>query len=166
MLNNINITLNGITNLLEDLKPHKSPGPDNLGPQLLKELAEDIAPLLLMIFRKSLATGQVPDDWRTANVTPAFKKGQKYQAENFWPILLTSACFKIMEHVIANQIMNQGEKNSILYPLQHGYRRDRSCEMQLIEFIDDRSNNLQNNQQTDILFMDFAKLLTRFVTAS
>ena len=119
-----------------------------------------------MIFRKSLATGQVPDDWRTANVTPAFKKGQKYQAENFWPILLTSACFKIMEHVIANQIMNQGEKNSILYPLQHGYRRDRSCEMQLIEFIDDRSNNLQNNQQTDILFMDFAKLLTRFVTAS
>ena len=78
VLDNINITLNGITKLLKDLKPSKSPGPDNLGPRLLKELAEDIAPLLLMIFRKSLATGEVPDDWRTANVTPAFKKGQKY----------------------------------------------------------------------------------------
>ena len=32
VLDNINITLNGITKLLKDLKPSKSPGPDNLGP--------------------------------------------------------------------------------------------------------------------------------------
>ena len=113
VLDNINITLNGITKLLKDLKPNKSPGPDNLGPRLLKELAEDIAPLLLMIFHKSLATGEVPDDWRTANVTAAFKKGQKYQAENYRPISLTNACCKIMEHVIASQIMNHGEMNNI-----------------------------------------------------
>ena len=110
-----------------------------------------------MIFRKSLATGEVPDDWCTANVTPAFKKGQKYQAENCRPISLTRICCKIMEHVLASQIMSHGEKNKILYPLQHGSRRGRSCETQLIEFIDDLSKNLQNNQQTDVLVMDFAK---------
>ena len=49
-----NITLNGITKLRKDLRPNKSPGPDNLGPPLLKELAEGIAYLLLMIFRNSL----------------------------------------------------------------------------------------------------------------
>ena len=123
VLDNINITLNGITKLLKDLKPNTSPGPDNLGPRLLKELAEDIAPLLLMIFHKSLATGEVPDDWRTANVTPAFKKGQKYQTENYRPISLTSVYCKIMEHVVASQIMNHREKNNILYPLQHDFRR-------------------------------------------
>ena len=32
VLDIINITLNGITKLLKDLKPNKSPGPDNLGP--------------------------------------------------------------------------------------------------------------------------------------
>ena len=110
-----------------------------------------------MIFRKSVATGEVPNDWRTANVTPAFKKEQKYQTENYRPISLTTVCCKIMEHVIASQIMNNGEQNNILYPLQHGFRRGRSCETQLIEFIDDLSNNLQNNQQTDVLVMDFAK---------
>ena len=108
-----------------------------------------------MIFHKSLATGEVLDDWRTANVTPAFKKGQKYQTENYRPISLNSVYCKIMEHVVASQIMNHREKNNILYPLQHDFRRGRSCETQLIEFIDDLSNNLQNNQQTDI--MDFAK---------
>ena len=48
-------------------------------------------------------------------------------------------------------------KNNILYPLQHGFRRGRSCETQLIEFIDDLSKNLENNQQIDVHVMDFAK---------
>ena len=166
VLDDIDITLNGIKKLLKDLNPNKSPGPDNIGPRVLKELAEDIAPLLLMIYRKSLDTGEVPEDWRTANVTPAFKKGQKYQAENYRPISLTSVCCKIVEHVITSQIMNHGENNNILYPLQHGFRRGRSCETQLIEFIDDLSSNLQKNQQTDVIIMDFAKALVKFVRAS
>ena len=157
MLNNINITFNGITKLLNGLKPNKSPESYNLGPRLLKELAEDIAPLLLMILHKSLATGEVPDDWHTANDTTAFKKRKKYQAENYRPISLTSICCKIMEHVIASQIMNNGQKEDILYPLQHGFRRGRSCGTQLIEFVDDLSNNLHTNQQTDVFVMDFAK---------
>ena len=49
------------------------------------------------------------------------------------------------------------KKNNILYPLQHGFRKGRSCETQLIEFVDDISKNLQEGRQTDILIMDFAK---------
>ena len=138
------------------MNPNKSPGPDNLGPRVLKELTEDISPILLMIFRRLLKTGEIPEDWRTANVIPVYKKGQKYQADNYRPISLASMCCKIMEHVIASQIMNHGEENDILYPLQHGFRRGRSCETQLIEFIDDLSSNLQGNQKTDVLVMDFA----------
>ena len=62
-----------------------------------------------------------------------------------------------MEHILASNIMSHGENNNILYPLQHGFRRGRSCETQLIEFIDDLSSNLEEGQQTDILIMDFAK---------
>ena len=50
VLDDINITLNGIIKLLKNLNPNKSPGPDNLGPRVLNELAEDIAPILLMFF--------------------------------------------------------------------------------------------------------------------
>ena len=114
-----------------------------------------------MIYRKSLDTGEEPEDWQTANVTPAFKKGQKYQAENYRPTSLTSVCCKIMEHVITSQIMNHGENNNILYPLQHGFRTGRSCYTQLIEFIGDLSSNLQKNQQTDVLIMDFAKAIDK-----
>ena len=99
----------------------------------------------------------MPDDWRTANVTPVYKKGQKYLADNYRPISLTSVCCKIMEHIIASQIMNHGESDNILYPLQHGFRRGRFCETQLIEFIDDLSSSLQEGKQVDMLIMDFAK---------
>ena len=118
MLDHVDITLNGIKKLLKDLNSNKSPVPDTFGPRVLNKLAEDIAPLLLMIYQKSMDIGEVPEDWRTANVTPAFKKEQKNQAKNYRPISLTSVCCKIMEHVITSQIMNHGENSNILYLLQ------------------------------------------------
>ena len=99
----------------------------------------------------------LPDDWRIANVSPVYKKGQKSLAENYRPISLTSVCCKTMEHILASKIMKHGEENNILYPLQHGFRKGHSCETQLIEFVDDISKNLQEGQQTDILILDFAK---------
>ena len=45
----------------------------------------------------------------------------------------------------------------ILYPLQHGFRRNRSCETKLIELIDNITLNMSTKKQTDVLIMDFSK---------
>ena len=66
-----------------------------------------------------------------------------------------------MEHIQASNIMSHGEHNSILYPLQHGFRKGRSCKTQLIEFMDDFTSNLEEGHQTDILIMDFAKAFNK-----
>jgi hypothetical protein len=110
----------------------KLPDRENHSPRLLKELSSEIAPLLQLVYQKSLDTSCVPEDWRKANVTPIYKKGPKYLAENYRPVSLTSVCCKIIEHVLARNIMRHGEDNGILYQLQHGFRRNRSCETQLI----------------------------------
>jgi hypothetical protein len=65
----------------------------------IKELATHISPLLQLIFQKSPDTDVVPDDWRIANVSPVYKKGQKSLAENYRPISLTAVCCKAMEHI-------------------------------------------------------------------
>ena len=83
-----NITTNGITKLLKNLNPYKAQGPDNLSPRILKELADEISPLLQLIYTKSLDTGEVPADWRTANVSPVYKKGLKSAAVRSWSISL------------------------------------------------------------------------------
>ena len=71
----INISQNGLLKLLKNLKPGKTAGPDRLKPLLLRELREEIAPIIKVIFDRSLQTGKLPADWMTANVMPVFKKG-------------------------------------------------------------------------------------------
>ena len=153
----LHITENGVLKLLQRLNPNKASGPDNIRPRILKELSSEIAPILTIIFNTSLATGEVPSDWRSANVSPVYKKGERYKAENYRPISLTSVCCKIMEHVVTSHIMSHADRHSILYPLQHGFRSKRSCETQLVEFVDDITINMSNGKQTDILIMDFSK---------
>ena len=56
-IDDIQVSTEGIENLLHELNPHKSMGPDNLHPKVLKHLASTIAPSLQLIFQKSIATG-------------------------------------------------------------------------------------------------------------
>ena len=60
----INITVEGIEKLLDKLNPYKAAGPDNLQHWILRELSCQIAPVLCNIFKVSLKTGTVPDDWK------------------------------------------------------------------------------------------------------
>ena len=62
-----------------------------------------------------------------------------------------------MEHIIASSIMRHADNHSILYPLQHGFRDRRSCETQLLGFVNDLVNTMHVGSQTDILVMDFSK---------
>ena len=61
-------------NLLVNLDPHKATGPDNIPTKLLKETAQQMAPLLTLIFQASLNQGKIPSDWKSANVAPIHKK--------------------------------------------------------------------------------------------
>jgi len=165
-LEDIVISCLGVEKLLQNLVPHKAAGPDTISPRVLKSLSSEIAPLLTLIFRRSLDTGDVPADWRKASVCPVYKKGPKYLAENYRPISLTSIACKIFEHLIASAIMKHAESNHLLYHLQHGFRKGRSCESQLIDLIDDVTKNLDEGRQTDMLVMDFAKAFDKVTIVS
>ncbi len=84
----IDISTNGIRKLLQNLKPGKAAGPDNIQPIVLKELCNEIAPIIQVIFQRSLGTGKLPQEWLRANVTPLYKKGEKSAAENYRPFPL------------------------------------------------------------------------------
>ena len=156
-IKNIKVTVEGVEKLLNGLNPHKAMGPDSLHPKVLKQLCSTIAPMLQAIFQKSLDTSQVPEDWRTANVCPIYKKGERYEPENYRPVSLTCVCSKLMEHIVAKHILGHLEDHNILYDLQHGFRSKRSTETQLLAFTQDVLGNLRGNQQTDMIIMDFAK---------
>ena len=153
----IEITVEGIEKLLKGLKVRKAPGPDGLTPTILKECASAIAPILTILYQKSVSTGELPMDWIQANVTPLYKKGNRSEPENYRPVSLTSIPCKLLEHVIYSNVMSHLEKYEYLNDKQHGFRSSRSCESQLALTVNDLAKILDDKGQVDIIIMDFSK---------
>ena len=154
----ISTNLNGIIKLLFNLRPDKTAGPDEIRPIVLRELRVEIAPVIQLIFEKSLATGTLPSDWTKANVSPIFKKGEKSDPSNYrLYISLTCILCKVMEHIIASNITAHFNKHNILDDLQHGFRQKRSCETQLLQLVEDLGRQLLKGNQTNLVLLDFSK---------
>ena len=83
--------------LLLNVNPNKSPGPDGIHPKALKELAELLANPLTIIFNTSIQTGIVPDLWRIGNIIALFKKGDKSDPGNYRLVTSTSVIWKLIE---------------------------------------------------------------------
>ena len=153
----ITATTAGIAKLLRNLNPRKAAGPDGIPCRLLQCAAEEIAPALTLLYNRSLESGEVPSAWRHALVQPVFKKGDRTVPGNYRPISLTSVCGKLLEHVIRSAITQHFDQHAILADAQHGFRKSRSCETQLILTVDDLASSLDGGGQTDVILLDFSK---------
>ncbi|KAJ7411880.1 RNA-directed DNA polymerase from mobile element jockey-like protein [Willisornis vidua] len=73
--------------------------PYGMHPRILKEIADVITKLLLMIFDQSLESRELPADQNLVNVVLSFKK-DKEDPRNYRPVSLTSVPDKVVEKVI------------------------------------------------------------------
>ncbi|MCG8045233.1 MAG: hypothetical protein JAY66_06065 [Candidatus Thiodiazotropha taylori] len=153
----IDLSTNGIMKLLQGLNPDKAPGPDRIKPLFLQKLCHEVAPILQVIFTKSLQEGSLPSDWLKANVSPIYKKGDKTCPANYRPISLTCILCKLLEHIVTSNVVKHLDQHEILYDLQHGFRARRSCETQLTMLIEELHQNLSEGKQTDVILLDFSK---------
>ncbi|CAM5075120.1 unnamed protein product [Natator depressus] len=146
-----------VQDYLEKLDKHKSMGPDALHPRELKELADVIAEPLAIIFENSWQLGEVPDDWKKANVVPIFKKGKKEDPGNYRPVSLSSVPGKIMEQVLKESILKHLEERKVIRNSQHGFTKGKSCLTNLIAFYDAITGSMDEEKAVDVLFLDFRK---------
>ena len=151
------ITEEAVERKLKALDPCKSPGADNIHPRLLKELSKVLAKPLTLIFNKSLEEGKLPSEWKKANVTAIFKKGDKSQANNYRPVSLTSIVCKILESFIRDSIQDFFENLGLYSKCQHGFRKKKSCTTQLLEVMEDFSKLFDKNENFDVIYLDFKK---------
>ena len=142
---------------LAKLNISKSVGPDNIHPRVLKELKSVISLPLSLIFRTSYATGIVPGDWKSANVTAVHKKSDKTIADNYRPISLTSIVCKIMEGIISDALVLHMKTNKLFTNKQFGFLKGRSATLQLLNVLDEWTQLLDNGISVDVLYTDFQK---------
>ena len=156
-LADIVITEEAVKNKLKALNPNKARGPDSFYPRVLKELAEEIAQPITMLFNKSLEEGIVPEEWTQAEVCAIFKDGNKNDPSNYRPISLTSVLCKILESFVTGAIQSYMESLGLYSECQHGFRKGKSCITQLLEVIEDFHKLRQEGEPFDIIYLDFKK---------
>jgi hypothetical protein len=142
---------------IKDLRTDAAAGPDGIGPRVLQELADGLAPALTAIFNRSMEEGIVPADWREANVTPIFKKGSKSSPSNYRPVSLTAVSCKLMESVIRDAMNKHLAENMLIRKSQHGFLQDRSCTTNLLEFLEEATKVVDSGEGFDVVYLDFAK---------
>jgi len=157
------ITVTGVPKLLQEVDLFKATGPDEIPSRLLKEMSCELAPSLTLIFKASIHQSNLPSDWKTALVTPLLKKGSRSNPTNYHPISLTSICCKLLEHIIYSNIyiMSHLNLHNILSSVQFGFWEKHSAELFLLCTIHDFALNLNCNQTTDAIFLDFCKVFDK-----
>jgi hypothetical protein len=107
------------------------------------------------LFNHSLRIGRFPAEWKNADITPVHKKDNKEPAENYRPISLLPIVSKVMEWCVCHRLY--AHVSHLITSLQHGFMRNRSCVTQLLSVLHSIGKSLDQNIQTDILYLDFAK---------
>jgi len=128
---------------LSKLDTHKSMGPD--------------AEPLSIIFERSWRTGEVPEDWRKAHVTPVFKKGKQEDPGNFRQVSITSIPGKVVEQLILDVTSKQVEEKKVVRSSQHGFTKGKSCLTNLIAFYDGVTGWVDEGRAVDVVYLDFSK---------
>ena len=66
----------------------------------------------MIIYRNRLKEGWFPSNWKKANVTPIYKKGDKNILSNYRPISVLPICAKLFEKIIYKSLYKYFEDNN------------------------------------------------------
>ena len=127
-MGDITVDPKGVAKLLDGLNVHKASGPDGLNARVLKECSNEISPILALIYNESLAQGV----YQMSGDKQMFLRPLK-RVKNMM-LLTTGVCCKTLEYILVSNINKHLALDSILADCQHGFRSQRSCETQLVQF--------------------------------
>ena len=156
-IESIDVTAELVKKKLEKVNKFKACGPDNMHPHILNATASSICVPLSLIYKDSLQSGETPVDWRVANVTPIFKKGNRCDPANYRPVSLTSQVCKVLEAIVKERVFEHLIKHKLLSEEQHGFREGRSCLSNLLTTLEDWTDILDKRDCVDVAYLDFRK---------
>ena len=143
--------------LLYKLDVTKATGLDQISNKVLELAAPVIYEQLTELLNLSLKSGEYPDDWKLANVSPVFKAGERNDPNNYRPISILSTISRVFEKLVYEQIYNYLIKNNLLDSRQSGFRSLHSTVTALLDLTSQWCFNIDRGLVTGILFLDLKK---------
>ena len=153
------VTKSETEDVIQSIEINKASGPDNISHRMLKGCIHSISTPLCILFNRSISEGVFPDLWKTATVTPLFKKGDKSFPSN--SVSLLSSSGKILERIIFKHMYNFLMTIELLYKYQSGFLPKHSTTYQLIDIYHHICQAMDYGQFSCIVFCDISKAFDR-----
>ena len=151
-----------ILDMLKKLDVRKSMGSDGVNGWILKECADQMVEPIFRLIMFSLYTGELPVEWKSANIVPIYKGGCREDPLNYRPISLTSIVCKICEHVIRKRWIKFLEENEMISGSQFGFQQGKSCVTNLLSFYSRVVDIVQEREGwVDCVYLDLKKAFDR-----
>ena len=137
--------------------PTKTCPLDPLPTVLLKICLDDILPTLANMLNLSMQTGEFPEVWKEALVTPILKReGLDTIFKNYRPISNLQFVSKLVERAVADQLYSFMVENGLLPELQSAYRPGHSTETALLKVKNDLLLNMDGQRVTLLVLLDLS----------
>lgn len=120
------ISYDEIKMTIKNCKNNKSPGPDLVSYEFLKNLPDYAIICLKNIFNKFLLEEKISEDSAKIFLKMIHKKGDKNDPGNYRPIALANCILKIYGLILNNRLNEFVEEKNILPEFQSGFRKKRS----------------------------------------
>lgn len=151
------IDRNYVIDIVKKMDPKSSQDFMGMSNYFLKKIINCIATPLTHIINLSLLTGEVPSKMKLAKVIPIFKAGDVTLPNNFRPISLLPILSKIIEKVVANQLLSFLNENELLYKHQYGFQARKSTIHPILQLINEIGRAKNNNLFSIGVFCDITK---------
>ena len=147
-----------VSSHLRKLCMRKATGLDTVSARLLRECFDLISDSLALIFNRSIETSIFPDEWKSARITPLYKKcGNRSDPSNYRPISIIPVVAKVFERIVYDQLYRYLTENKLLCCYQSGFRTLHSTVTALIEATDSWSLNVDRGFVNAVVFLDLKK---------
>ncbi len=152
-----NFSPSHIVDLLKTMPNKASNDFFGINMRLIKHVMHPISVPLSHIFNLSLNSGHFPKKFKLSRTVPIFKTGNPNDVDNYRPISLVCTLSKILEKMVATNLINYLQINKLIHPHQFGFQRNISTEHNLIHVINYISQAINKGNYCVGVFFDLKK---------
>ena len=153
-------TMSELKTAIRKMKARGAPGADDIPPSFIKALGPIALSILLDLYNDSYDGAEIPQAWRDAIIIPLLKNGKpSSELSSYRPVSLTSCLVKTFERMIADRLYAIVESNNLLSHLQAGFRRNLSCEDQILKITQLIEDGFQKKkpERSILVLLDYSK---------
>ena len=151
------MSVHEVYSLLTQLKQTNTRGLDELDSKILKLSAPIISETLTYLYNLCIDKRQFPILLKQAKIIPIHKSGDKSDPSNYRPISILSVLSKPLEKHMIKHMLSHVNKYDLIHPNQSGFRQNHSCHTALTNLVDQWIMNINKDELTGVVFIDFAK---------